>query len=57
MNAFNNRFQSDDDCYAYLAAIKWNDNHYECRKCGNTTFHKGRRLILADAIAASMMRA
>lgn len=42
MNAFDNRFQSDDDCYAYLAAIKWNGNHYECRKCGNTTFHKGR---------------
>lgn len=42
MNSFDNRFQSDDDCYAYLAAIKWNGNHYECRKCGNTTFHKGR---------------
>ena len=42
MNTFNNRFQSEDDCFAYLAAIKWKDNQYVCRKCGNTTFHKGR---------------
>lgn len=42
MKAFNNRFQSEDDCFAYLAAIKWKGNQYICRKCGNTTFHKGR---------------
>lgn len=42
MKAFNNRFQSEDDFFAYLAAIKWKGNHYICRKCGNTTFHKGR---------------
>ncbi len=42
MNAFNNRFLSDEDCFAYLSTIKWNGNHYECRKCGNTTYHKGR---------------
>lgn len=42
MKAFNNRFQSEDDCFAYLVAIKWKGNQYICRKCGNTTFHKGR---------------
>ena len=42
MKAFNNRFQSEDDCFAYLAAIKWKGNQYICRKCDNTTFHKGR---------------
>lgn len=42
MKAFNKRFQSEDDCFAYLAAIKWKGNQYICRKCGNTTFHKGR---------------
>lgn len=42
MNSFNKRFLSDDDCLAYLAAIKWRGEHYICRKCGNTTYHKGR---------------
>ncbi len=42
MDSLNKRFQSEEDCYAYLAAIKWKGNQYICRKCGNTTFHKGR---------------
>lgn len=30
---FNQRFKTDEECYQYIAAIKW-ENGYECRKCG-----------------------
>lgn len=39
---FYNRFQSDEDCYKYLANIKWQDG-YVCKKCGNTHFIKGEK--------------
>jgi len=28
---FNQQFKTDEDCYSYIAAIKW-ENGYECRK-------------------------
>ncbi len=39
---FYNRFQSDEDCYKYLADIKW-ENGYVCKKCGNTHYCKGSK--------------
>jgi len=40
---FNRYFRSDDDCYRYLAAIKWEDGQYRCPRCGNTTYFKGAK--------------
>ncbi len=38
---FYNAFSGDEDCYRYLADIKWCDNSYQCRKCGHTKYCKG----------------
>ncbi len=38
---FYNTFRTIDDCYEYLAAIKW-ENGYTCKRCGNTNYCKGR---------------
>ena len=39
---FNQRFKIDEDCYSYIAAIKW-ENGYACKKCGNTKFIPGKK--------------
>lgn len=39
---FYSRFQSDADCYKYLADIKWQEG-YVCKRCGNTHFIKGAK--------------
>lgn len=36
------RFSCDDDCYKFMAEIKWPDERFVCRRCGNTTYHHGR---------------
>ena len=38
---FHNTFSGDEDCYRYLADIKWCNNAYQCRKCGYTKYCKG----------------
>lgn len=38
---FHSAFSSDDDCYQYLADVKWCDNGYQCRKCGHTKYYNG----------------
>ena len=40
---FNQHFKTDEDCYSYIAAIKW-ENGYECRKCSNTKYIPGQKL-------------
>lgn len=40
---FHNTFSGDEDCYRYLADIKWCDKGYQCRKCGHTKYCKGVR--------------
>lgn len=40
---FYNRFKTDEDCYQYLAAIKWPDDRYVCKRCGNTNYCKGKK--------------
>ncbi|MCM1441017.1 MAG: IS1595 family transposase, partial [Roseburia sp.] len=39
---FYQRFVSDDECYKYLADIKW-ENGYVCKKCGHTHYCKGEK--------------
>lgn len=39
---FNRYFQRDDDCYKYLADVKWADG-YVCRKCGRTKYYRGSK--------------
>lgn len=41
-DTFAKYFCNDDDCYKHLASIKWQDDAFICKKCGNTTYHKGR---------------
>jgi hypothetical protein len=41
---FNRYFQSDEDCFRYLAAIKWSPDHpYRCKKCGHSKYGKGKK--------------
>jgi len=39
---FNQRFKTDEDCYSYVASIKW-ENGYSCRKCGNQKYIPGKK--------------
>lgn len=39
---FSDRFHCDDDCYRYLATIKWQGESFICQRCGNTSYHRGR---------------
>ena len=42
---FNKYFQTDEDCYCYLSAIKWStESPYKCKKCGHTKYGKGKKL-------------
>jgi hypothetical protein len=34
-------FTDDDECYRFLAEIKW-ENGFRCRKCGNTNYCEGK---------------
>ena len=41
---FNKFFQTDDDCYRYLSAVKWSSgSSYKCKKCGYTKYGKGKK--------------
>ena len=44
-DTFTKHFCCDDDCYKYLASLKWQEDKFVCKKCGNTTYHKGRSLF------------
>ena len=39
---FNKSFQTDEDCYGYLADIKWKGDSFVCKRCGNTHYCKGQ---------------
>lgn len=41
---FNQRFKTDEDCYSYIAAIKWEEG-YECKKCRNSKFMPGKKIF------------
>lgn len=36
-------FSNDDDCLKYIADIKWPDDSFKCKKCGNTNFCMGKQ--------------
>ncbi|ASB47756.1 IS1595 family transposase [Alkalitalea saponilacus] len=38
---FYNAFPSENDCYRYLADVKWFENGYQCKKCNHTKYYKG----------------
>lgn len=40
---FYRTFNNDEACYRYIAAIKWNDKNYKCKKCGNDKYCKGKK--------------
>ena len=41
---FNRYFQTDEDCYRYLSAMKRTlDNPYKCKKCGHIRYGKGKK--------------
>jgi hypothetical protein len=40
---FQQRFTTDNQCFAYLSAEKWKDG-YECSKCGHTHYCQGNTL-------------
>ena len=37
---FQTRFSEEENCYAYLAELKWS-NGYSCKKCGHTRYCNG----------------
>ena len=39
---FNRQFQTEEDCYKYLSAIKWQSG-YACKKCGHNKYYKGTK--------------
>lgn len=40
---FNRHFQTDSDCYEYLALIKWADESFECKRCKHKKYCTGKR--------------
>ena len=40
---FNQYFKTDEDCYKYLADIKWGKNAYVCKRCSSILYCKGMR--------------
>ncbi len=38
---FKTRFKTNEDCLAYLVALKWGAG-YKCSRCKNETYCKGR---------------
>lgn len=40
---FHRAFNNNEDCYRYIASIKWNDENYKCKKCGNVKYCKGKK--------------
>lgn len=39
---FGQRFKTDEDCYVYLSAIKWQAG-YRCKKCGSDKYFSGKK--------------
>lgn len=41
LTKFNIHFKNDEDCYEYISNIKWDNNTFVCKRCGNTHHCKG----------------
>lgn len=39
---FTQRFDTEESCLEFLSQAKWPDNSFECKKCGNTNYCKGK---------------
>jgi hypothetical protein len=40
---FNKTFKSDEDCYRYIASIKWADASFCCKRCSYDKYCKGKK--------------
>ena len=40
---FNRTFKSDEDCYKYLAYIKWDGDNFSCKRCSYDKYCKGKK--------------
>ena len=40
--AFTERFTTNQDCYEFLADLKWSEG-YSCKRCGSTVHIKGKQ--------------
>ena len=40
---FHKAFNNNEDCYRYISSIKWDDENYKCKKCGNNKYCKGKK--------------
>ena len=40
--SFHRYFKSDEDCYEYLARLKW-EKGYQCKKCGYNKYGRGKK--------------
>lgn len=40
---FNRHFKDDADCYKYLASIKWDVKAYECKRCREKKYCRGKK--------------
>ena len=40
LSAFHSRFKTDDDCFDYLAKLKW-EKGFECKRCSHTSCRAG----------------
>lgn len=40
---FHRRFKSEEDCYEYIAQIKWTDKKFSCKKCKYQKYFKGKK--------------
>jgi hypothetical protein len=52
---FNKRFLSDDDCYSYLSALKWEDG-YKCKGCSTEKCIKDLSPFQDDVATVNMTR-
>jgi hypothetical protein len=43
---FYKEFSTDEDCFRYLANIKWSEAGFNCRKCGHSKYYKGVKPFL-----------
>lgn len=40
---FNRAFKNDEDCYQYIADIKWDGDNFICKRCGYDKYCKGKK--------------
>ena len=52
--AFTERFTTNQDCYEFLADLKWSEG-YSCKRCGSTAISKANNLAVVAVVNAVTM--